>query len=84
MPLILVCGKPCVGKTQFSITLGQLLREQHAQEVAIVSVESLGMRRASAYASESCAQPKFECTRPLAAFVRSTRWGESHTGRPHV
>jgi len=50
MALIMVCGKPCVGKTSFSKALQEHLLEQHAVQAVIINTESLGLQRSSAYA----------------------------------
>ncbi len=72
MPLVVLCGRPCVGKTAFAHALaahlsdagggaesdaraGDAAAQQRPapRRVVIVNEESLGIDKASAYASES-------------------------------
>ena len=46
MPLVVITGRPCTGKTTFATTLEQYLRARGVERVALVNDESLGVTKA--------------------------------------
>ena len=47
-PLIVMCGKPCSGKTTIANQIADFIREQ-GKEVQVINLESLHLVRESAY-----------------------------------
>jgi protein KTI12 len=51
MPLVVVCGNPCTGKTTFSLKLEAYLKKQGVTNIEIINDESLGLEKNSSYAN---------------------------------
>jgi len=52
MPLIVVCGRPCTGKTRFALQLRErILAQDGARAVLLVNDEALGVDKGAGYAS---------------------------------
>ena len=52
MPLIILTGKPCVGKSLFAEELSTYLSTKVSHPIVIINEESLGISKVSAYSSE--------------------------------
>ena len=52
MPLVILTGMPCVGKTSFAQDLAAYLSSRVSLPVIIVNEESLGITKSEAYCSE--------------------------------
>ena len=52
MPLIILTGMPCVGKTAFAHELAASLSSRVSQPVLIINEENLGIIKSEAYANE--------------------------------
>ncbi len=54
MPLVVLCGRPCVGKTTLATALAAYLRAHHSGDagaVTVISDETLGIDKAEGYKS---------------------------------
>jgi len=51
MPLVIISGHPCIGKTRFSQDLKAYLESIHACSVVLINEESLGITPAAGYSS---------------------------------
>lgn len=51
MPLVIVCGLPCSGKTAVAEAVAAHLREARGAEVVVVNEEALGLSRSRVYSS---------------------------------
>lgn len=49
-PLIVLCGKPCSGKTTVAMRIAEFIREK-GKEVEVINLESVKLDRESAYGS---------------------------------
>lgn len=87
MPLVIVAGRPCVGKTAVAEALAAYLREglSPSRRVVVVNAESLGLHKGDAYASAwpvaHLAQPASRRRRPRTALTHVARrrtHGEAH------
>lgn len=52
MPLVVLTGMPCVGKTTFAQDLAAYLSSQVTSSVILINEESLGIPKSEAYSSE--------------------------------
>lgn len=53
MPLVIVTGRPCTGKSTVAAALAERLRKADpSKAVVVLNDESLGIAKAAAYASE--------------------------------
>jgi tRNA uridine 5-carbamoylmethylation protein Kti12 len=53
MPLIIICGQPCTGKSSFALQLKQHLLDNGSEQVVLVNEEALRLNRQHAYSSSS-------------------------------
>lgn len=53
MPLVVITGRPCTGKSTLATALGRYLRERGVEHVAVVNDESLGVTKAHGCTGEA-------------------------------
>jgi protein KTI12 len=53
MPLIIICGNPCTGKTTFTNSLASFLINHGIEKVEVVNEELLGINKAEGYKTSS-------------------------------
>ena len=54
MPLIVMCGIPCSGKTTLAKKLASYLEQEAGKKVDIVNEESLSLNKQAAYRGRVC------------------------------
>jgi protein KTI12 len=54
MPLIIIAGNPCVGKTSFAKLLGQYFNEKGINKISIINEELLYISKLDGYKNSHC------------------------------
>lgn len=77
MPLVIVCGHPCSGKSAYSLDLARYLGEvRSGSAVVVINDESLGVDKRAGYAGASgplASYPALYCARVAALRWAATR-----------